>query len=216
MGCHWIGADDGTGLHRFPHMTTPLLVHLEDLVLADYGNGDLAAVRARLADRASLPSDAPLAMRAKQFLDALAQVQHRAPDQVYVWAGTRLVAALAREFPAVFRDHTSTRTVLLQLGSVVSALAAELLPDASVPEFWEDYLDATTVRVNFDGPVEVQWLLEGATVGLAGQYGELVQASRGVSPASLPDRRLLDVKVIPDRRGGSRGGAGVSSGARRG
>ena len=191
-----------------------LLVHLEDLVLADFGAGELSAVRSALAARPC--ADLPEVGRLKQFLDTLAVVQHREVDQVYVWAGTRLTAVLAKECPALLRGHTSIRTVLLQLNQASGSALAELLPEATAPDFWEEYLDATTIRVGFDGPIEVKWLLEGITGGLAGIFGERVETRRGVAPAALPDRRLVDIQVVPDRRGMARSTAGVTSAGSRG
>jgi hypothetical protein len=199
---------------HFPSMI-PLLVILEELVHTDFGTMDLNSVRQRLAAQSPAPT---VAGQACAFLDALAVVQHRPREEVYVWAGQRVVGPLVAEFPAIFKGHTSTRTLLLQLGQVAPALVADVLPESVCPDFWEDFLDSETIRIGFDGPEEAAWALQGIAAGLGTHFGERVDASRGVAPAALTDRRLVDVKVVPERRGGGRGGRpvfGLSSAATR-
>ncbi len=180
-----------------------LLVILEELVHTDFGTMDLASVRQRLAAEAPEPT---VAGQAGTFLDALAAVQHRPREEVYVWAAQRVVGPLVSEFPTVFKGHTSTRTLLLQLGQVAPALVTEVLPESACPDLWEDFLDSETIRIGFDGPEEAAWVLQGIVAGMGAHFGERVEASRGVAPPMLSDRRLVDVKVVPERRGGGRGG----------
>ncbi len=189
----------------------PLLILLEELVHTDFGTADLSAVRERLRDR---PPDEDVRDRAKALLDALAAVQRRRPDEVYVWAGTRLVMPLAKDFPGIVRGHTSARTLLLQLAQVAPTVVADVLPGVTCPEFWQDFLDGETIRIGFDGPVEAAWLLEGVARGLGTHFGERVDTSRADAPPALKERRLVDVKVVPERRSGSRAGrptTGLSS-----
>lgn len=196
------GADAGSGLHTSSLMIS-LLVILEELVHTDFGTMDLTLVRQRLAAQTPEPT---VAGQACAFLDALAVVQHRAREEVYVWAAQRVVGPLVSEFPGTFKGHTSTRTLLLQLGQAAPALVTEVLPESVCPDFWEDFLDSETIRIGFDGAEEAAWALQGIAGGLGAHFGERVDASRGVAPPMLTDRRLVDVKVVPERRGSSRGG----------
>jgi hypothetical protein len=180
-----------------------LLVILEELVHTDFGTMDLTSVRQRVAGQAPAST---VAGQACAFLDALAVVQQRPREEVYVWAGQRIVGSLVSEFPAVFKGHTSTRTLLLQLGQAAPALVSEVLPESVCPDLWEDFLDSETIRIGFDGPEEAAWVLRGLATGMGAHYGERVEASPGVAPPALTDRRLVDVKVVPERRGGGRGG----------
>ncbi|MEQ1692457.1 MAG: heme NO-binding domain-containing protein [Gemmatimonas sp.] len=187
---------------------TSLLLLLEELVDADFGATDLHAVRKSLGARGD--SSADPAVEAKAFLDALAIVQRRTPAQVYVWAGTRLAAPVAKLLPKLTKGHTSTRSMLLQMTQMANMLAAELLPESTCPDFWADYLDGETVRIGFDGPREVAWVLEGAVKGLGTHFSERVDVSLPDAPAGLLERRLVDVKVRQERRS-SRPTSGLSA-----
>jgi hypothetical protein len=61
-------------------------------------------------------------------------------------------------------------------------------------------IDAETLRVSFTGSSDMASLLEGAVRGVGRHFGERVEPTRAFSPAYAPDRRLIDVKITPDRR----------------
>lgn len=212
MRGRWDGADDGVNALTLHSMTAHALHSLlEEFIEDDFGVTDLKAVRSQLNGQVdeSLPT-----IGAKAMLDALATAQRRTPEQVYVWAGTRLAAPVTKLLPQVFRGHTSARTLVLQLSAISSAVVSELLPDATCPDFWTDFLDGETIRIGFDGPAEVAWLLEGIVNGLGAHFGERVNVGRPATPAALTERRLLDVKLTPERR--SRATAGLSAAGLRG
>jgi hypothetical protein len=174
-----------------------LLALLEDLVFAEFGAGELLAVRQRVVP---LGDDAPPSAVAKRFLEALALEQRRKPQQVYVWAGTKLVAPILKVMPAATGGHTSTRTMLLQLSQLLPRVVAEFLPGSACPEFWGDLQSGDVIRVGFDGAEELAWVVEGAVHGLAAHFGEEVDVTHAYAPRALKDRRLLDVWVIPKSR----------------
>jgi hypothetical protein len=185
-----------------PQATSPLLTMLADLVHDDYGAAELSLVRKQLALGTGRES---VVGEVGRFLDALAVVQKRPTRDCYVWAGRRLAAPVSKSRPAWLRDHTSVRTILLQFGRVAPAVVANLVGEGACPEFWEDFLDGETVQIGFDGPEEVAWVIEGAVGGLSEFFGERAELSRGVPAASLLERRLVNVKVIPERRAPQRG-----------
>ena len=194
---------------------TSLIAVLEDLVIAEFGHRDLNELRRHLA-----PSDEEMStvLRARQLLEILARVQRKKPQQVYTWAGTRLVARMLDGTPTVTSGHTSVGTVLLQLNQLVPRILGEQLPDSACPEFWGDLMGADAVRVGFDGDEEVAWVLEGAVQALAMHFGEEVEITRPMARPTLPDRRLMDVrrtaKTRPLRR--TLTPAGLSSAGLRG
>jgi hypothetical protein len=189
----------------------PLHLLLEEFIEDDFGTAELKGVRAQVNGR---NADASPAAAAKAILDALATAQRRTPEETYLWAGTRLAAPITKLLAPVFRGHTSTRTIVLQMSSLSAQVVRELLPETDCPDFWEDFLDGETVRIGFDGPAEVAWLLEGIVRGLGAHFGERVDVGRPAAPVALTERRQLDVKVVPERR--SRGSAGLSAAASRG
>ena len=195
---------------------TSLLAVLEDLVVAEFGSRDLNELRRHLA---SADEEMSTVTRARQFIESLALVQRKKPQQVYTWAGTRLAERMLQSAPAVTRGHTSVRTVLLQLNQLVPQVAAVQLPDSPCPEFWGDLMGGDVVRVGFDGPEEVAWVLEGAVRALATHFGEEVEITPAFARRTLPDRRLLDVRRTSKPRPSSRPNltpAGLSSVGHRG
>ena len=195
--------------------TTPLLALLADLVHDDFGPVELSLVRERLAQTAV--SDSAVG-EVGRFLNALAVVQKRPVKDSYLWAGRRLVAPVAKDRPTWLRDQTSLRTILLQLGRLAPSVVETLVGEGTCPEFWEDFLDGETVQIGFDGREEVAWALEGAVVGFSELFGERAEVSRGVPAASLLERRLVNVRVIAERRATQRGArptVGLSSSGHR-
>jgi hypothetical protein len=175
----------------------PLLSLLEDLVVAEFGNRDLNELRRHLA---SPDEEMSTALRARQLLESLALVQKKKPQQVYSWAGTRLIERLLKATPAITRGHTSVGTVLLQLNALIPRVIADQLPDSVCPEFWGDLMGGDVVRVGFDGDEEVAWVVEGAVRALAAHFGEEVEITRGFARQSLTERRLVDVRRVPKAR----------------
>ena len=194
---------------------TSLLAVFEDLVVADFGSRDLNELRRHLA-----PPDEPMSTvaRARQFLDSLALVQRKKPQQVYTWVGTRLLARLLDSTPTMMKGHTSVGTVLLQLHLLIPRIAAEQLPGSACPEFWGDLMGGEVVRVGFDGDEELAWVLEGAVRALATHFGEEVEITRAFPRRSLPDRRLVDVRRVPKPRASrpTLASSGLSSAGHRG
>lgn len=182
--------------------TSPLLTLLADLVHDDFGPVELSFVREHLALGTVSES---VVGEVGRFLKALAVVQKRPAKDCYVWAGRRLAAPVAKSRPAWLRDHTSVRTILLQFGRVAPAVVESIVGEGTCPDFWEDFLDGETVQIGFDGPEEVAWVIEGAVAGLSEFFGERAELSRGVPAASLLERRLVNVKVIAERRAPQRG-----------
>lgn len=174
-----------------------LLQVLEDLVVAEFGNRDLNELRRHLAP----PNEAmSTAKRAGQFIESLALVQRKKPQQVFSWAGVRLIERVLKTTPTVISGHTSVGTILLQLNLLIPRLAATQLPESECPEFWGDLMGGDLVRVGFDGPEELAWVLEGAVRALAAHFGEEVEITRAFARQTLPDRRLVDVRRLAKTR----------------
>lgn len=187
-------------------LDVPVLLH--DLIELDFGSTELAAVR----DRASLPPGTASHVQAAQTLHALATVQRRSPADVFRWAGTRAVPALVKAYPSWIRLHSSARTVFLQLSHIAPQMISELFPDAAAVDVWEDMLGKDQIRLSFDGAEEVAWLLEGLASGIGAHFGERVTAKRGTAPVTLVDRKIIEIEVTADRRGGGRGGVPAAPG----
>jgi hypothetical protein len=189
-----------------------LLVLLEDCVRIEFGPTELAAVRAVASERTTGPTTLD---KARGFLSAIAEVRRKREPEVYRWFGKLLVEPLIKAVPQLVKGHSSTRTIALQLGNLARTAVAAMAPGLPCPDFWTDLLDADSLRVGFDGPEPVADILDGVLRGFAVHFSELIEIERGVAAPNLTQRRLLDLKVLPDRRSGAGSPPGPPTGERR-
>ncbi|WP_310571399.1 heme NO-binding domain-containing protein [Gemmatimonas sp.] len=178
-----------------------ILVLLEDIVRLEFGPGELASVRAVASAHVSdAVSGTGSAVRVTAFVRALCQVRRRPLPEVYAFVGLKLAQSVVTDFPMVTRDRQSTRLVLLQINQLAPAVLDALVPGVEVPAFDVELIDAESVRVSFTGTPEMASLLEGAVRGLGQHFGERVEPTRASPPSYAPNRRLIDIKITPDRR----------------
>jgi len=179
-----------------------ILTLLEDAVQTDFGASELVKVRAAASDRMRIAKRAEgLESRLLSFIEGLAVVRRRPPEEMYTFAGTRLVPLVFKEVAPVIRGLTSTRPMLLQITRVAPSVLELVLPGNQFPDFDCEMIDSDTLRVGFEGTQEQAWIFEGVAIGIANYFGERVQVKRADSPAYNPRRLLVDVRVIPERRG---------------
>lgn len=185
---------------------TSLVELLEGCIRLEYGPSEMASVRTRLSQSTRSPdataSNAPAtqASMVNAMLRALYEVRRRPPSEIYIWAGTKLAPAVLKDDPGILKDQSSLRTMLLQLHLVSPPVLAKLSPGTECPDMWEDLIDSETTRINFDGPAEAAWVLEGLIKGICQHFGEWVAVTEGMAPSVLKERRILEVKVRPERR----------------
>jgi hypothetical protein len=178
-----------------------ILVLLEDLVHAEFGPKDLAAVKERAAARLHDPGRLPgAAGRVMAFVEAIADVRRRPAQEAYQFVGFRLVPPVLAEFEEVLKGHTTTRAVFMQLSRIAPQVLDVLMPGIGDGELDVELLDLESLRVRFEGPIEMVAVFEGAAVALGQHYGERVEVRRVSPPAFAPERRLLDIKVAGERR----------------
>ncbi len=176
-----------------------LLVLLEDCIKLEFGPGELAAVRAVAAERRDTSTTL---QKTAALLSAVAEVRRKRESEVYRWFGKLLVEPMLREFPQLIKGYSSTRSLLLQCHQLATSAMTVFLPGTPCPELWADLLDQDSLRIGFDGPEEIAQLIEGVVQGFGVHYSELVEVSRATPPPQLAERRLIDVRVLPDRRHG--------------
>lgn len=195
-----------------------LLVLLEDLVGAEFGDHDLSKVRTVAAERMHDAGrlEGPTG-RVMAFVQAVAQVRHRPVLEAYTFVGLKLVSLVAKEYPALLGEVNSTSALLMQVSRMVPTIGHALLPGVDVPHVDLELLDAGTHRLSFHGPAELAATIEGVVIGLGGHFGERVTVERGTPPAYAPNRRVIDVKVTgdPDRRKPPASGAPAGAERRR-
>ncbi len=178
-----------------------ILVLLEDLVQAEFGSTELAAVRAssseHLRDVGRL-AGAP--GRVMAFIEAIADVRRRPVHEVYQFVAAKLVPLVLTEYSGLLKGHTSARSVLMQITRLAPTVLDTLIPGIPYAEFDVELIDLETMRVRFEGPAEMLAAFEGIAMGLAKHYGERAETSRVSPPAFAPDRRMLDIKIGAERR----------------
>lgn len=178
-----------------------ILVLLEDLVQAEFGPRELAAVRAASSDHLNdVGRLAGAPGRVMAFIEAIADVRRRPVHEVYQFVAAKLVPLVLTEYSTLLKGHTSARTVLMQITRIAPTVLDTLIPGIPYAEFDVELLDLDTMRVRFEGPAEMLAAFEGIALGLAQHYGERAEMSRVAPPAFAPDRRMLDIKVGAERR----------------
>ena len=177
-------------------MLSPFVL-AQDLIQQDFGPMELDAVRTALPPPGNGRSSLDECVDA---LRALAFVQKRPVEDVLRWAGEAMVAPVVRDVPALVKGHQSGTTWFPLLDGAIRTALTACGCDEAPPEFWVDFLDHSTVRIGFDGPEEIAACVEGAVRGVARHFHERVDISRPTPAAILTERRLIDVKLSPDRR----------------
>lgn len=183
---------------------------LDEVIQVEFGANDLTRIRAVAADKLTASGRGPgLGSRAMAFIEATASVRRRPESEMYAFVGTRLAPLAFKEVPNLLRSYQSTRSILLQVTRVAPAVLDAFVPGLPYPEFDVELIDGDTMRVAFDGPEPLADLFEGVALGIAQHFNERIVVSRANPPAYAPDRRMVDIRVIPERRnreGGAPGG----------
>lgn len=178
-----------------------ILSHLEQVVQAEFGQRDLAAVRAAFAERMQDADRLPEAAGAVMaFVEAVAHVRRRPVHEVYQFLALKAAPLVLPEHAALLKGHTSSRSVLMQVTRLAPSLLEAAVPGAPYAEFDVELLDLETMRVRFDGSAEMLAAFEGVVAGMAQHFGERAEMTRVSAPAFAPDRRMVDIKVGSERR----------------
>ncbi len=178
-----------------------ILVLLEDLVREEFGPRDLEAVRMLAAKKLGEPGVEPGPVgRVESFVQAVAEVRRRPLAEVYTFLAMRLVAPVLKQFPALTRDLPSTRSVLLQINQIAPPIVDALAPGVAMPAIDVELIDVDSVRMSFMGASDAASMIEGVVRGLGTHFGERAEPLRVAPPTYAPDRRLIDVKILPERR----------------
>ncbi len=69
-----------------------------------------------------------------------------------------------------------------------------------MPAIDVELIDLDSVRMSFMGASDAASMMEGVVRGLGTHFGERAEPLRVAPPTYAPDRRLIDVKILPERR----------------
>ena len=88
---------------------------------------------------------------------------------------TGAIPLLASRYPHFFTPHTSARSFVLTLNSIIHPEVRKLYPGATVPEFGFDTTRDDVLVITYHSARRLCSLAQGFIIGAAGHYGETVE-----------------------------------------
>lgn len=95
-------------------------------------------------------------------------------EDVLRWFGRHAIPRFRSRYPAIFRRHETTRSLLLSLNDVIHPQVRKLFPGAYAPEF--DYQDVAerSLALEYQSTRMLCSFAEGLVLGAADHFGETV------------------------------------------
>lgn len=118
-------------------------------------------------------------------------------DAIVRWFGARAIPLLAREYPAFFAPHRTTRDFLLTLNSVIHPEVRMIYPGADVPEFDFGQDEAGALVIGYASQRKLCSLAEGFIDGTASHYGENVAIHQTACMKQGAERCRIVVSTRP-------------------
>jgi hypothetical protein len=116
------------------------------------------------------------------------------PDAVVRWFGRKAIPLLRDRYPGFFAPHTSTRSLLLTLNSIIHPEVRKVYPGADVPICELDSLvDDDTMLMGYRSSRRLCALAEGFIEGSAEHYGEDVEIDQPSCMHRGDERCLLKI-----------------------
>ena len=100
------------------------------------------------------------------------------PQDVLRWFGRRAMPLLVKRYPQFFAGHTTARTFLLTLNSLIHPEVRKLYPGATPPVFDFDTSDSETLAIGYNSARRLCALAEGFMQGAAEHYREQAQVAQ--------------------------------------
>ena len=107
-----------------------------------------------------------------RLVAAAAAALNLSAEDVLVWAGRRTLPLMAGRFPHFFDAHTTTRSFLLTLNSMIHPEVRKLYPGANTPEFDFDASDPDTLVMHYRSARRLCAYAQGLVEGAAEHYGQ--------------------------------------------
>lgn len=120
------------------------------------------------------------------------------PGTIVRWFGRRAIPLLSERYPDFFEGHTSARSFLLTLNSIIHPEVRKVYPGADVPVF--DLLasdDPWTLSIGYRSARKMCALAEGFIEGSADHFGEHVEIEQPSCMLHGDDHCLLKLKLTP-------------------
>jgi len=171
---------------------------LEEAVSRDFGE----ATWDRLLDEAGLDGaytslgsyDDAEVVRLVEVASGALQIP---PQDVLRWFGQRAMPLLVQRYPQFFAGHTSARTFLLTLNSLIHPEVRKLYPGATPPVFDFDTSSGETLVIGYNSARRLCALAEGFIQGAAEHYREKAQVRQSQCMHDGADKCVFDVRFMP-------------------
>lgn len=123
-------------------------------------------------------------------------------EAVLRWFGTHAIPRFRSRYPAIFRRHDGTRSLLLGLNGVIHPQVRKLFPGAYAPEFTYDQVGPEVLGLEYRSTRMLCSFAEGLVLGAAAHYGDLVGVHHRTCARRGDDLCVLEVTF--DRVGATR------------
>jgi hypothetical protein len=171
---------------------------LEEAVSSDFGE----ATWDRLLDEAGLDGsytslgsyDDAEVVRLVEVASSALQIP---PQDVLRWFGRRAMPLLVKRYPQFFAGHTTGRTFLLTLNSLIHPEVRKLYPGATPPVFDFDTSDSETLVIGYNSARRLCALAEGFMQGAAEHYREEAQVRQSQCMHDGADKCVFHVQFKP-------------------
>lgn len=107
-----------------------------------------------------------------QLVQAAAAQLDKSPAEILQWFGRRSMSVLSQRYPAFFEPHTTARTFILSLNSIIHPEVRKIYPGADVPEFEFDDSNTDVLLMGYQSHRRLCALAHGFIEGAADFYGE--------------------------------------------
>lgn len=113
-----------------------------------------------------------------RIVDAAARALDVSVEDVLRSVATGAIPLLATRYPHFFAPHTSARSFVLTLNSIIHPEVRKLYPGAGVPEFGFDTSADDVLVVTYRSARRLCGLAQGFIIGAAAHYGERVDITQ--------------------------------------
>lgn len=109
------------------------------------------------------------------LVTAGAEAQGKPPGEVLRWFGREAMPLLAAHYPAFFQPHTTTRSFVTSVNSIIHPEVRKLYTGAGCPHFHFEESPDGALLLGYNSPRRLCALAHGFIEGAADHFGEIVR-----------------------------------------
>ena len=130
-----------------------------------------------------------------KLVDAGAAALNLTPVEVLRWFGRTAMPMLAKKYPVFFEGHTSARTFILSVNSIIHPEVRKLYAGAHCPFFRFEQAPDGSFTMTYDSPRRLCALAQGFIEGAADHFGETVEVEHSICMHHGEEKCLLRVRL---------------------